>query len=157
MHDKRGRLPIMQQQKKKWFYPLAAGALSLCLIASTLANVPNAKAAADPTVELRILETTDIHVGLMNYDYYQDKPTDEYGLVRTSTLINQARTEKTNTLLFDNGDLIQGNPMGDYMARVDGLKKEGQVHPVYKAMNLMQYDVATVGNHEFNYGLDYMQ
>jgi 2',3'-cyclic-nucleotide 2'-phosphodiesterase len=153
----RRQLPLMQRQNKKWLYPLAAGALSLSLIVGTVSNVPSAKAAADPTVDLRILETTDIHVGLMNYDYYQDKPTDEYGLVRTATLINQARAEKTNTMLFDNGDLIQGNPLGDYMARVDGMKKEGEVHPVYKAMNLLQYDVATIGNHEFNYGLDYLK
>lgn len=102
------------------------------------------------------METTDIHVGLMNYDYYKDAATDEYGLVRTASLINKARTEKTNTMMFDAGDLIQGNPMGDYMARIDGMKKDGQVHPVYKAMNEIKYDAAIIGNHEFNYGLDYL-
>lgn len=108
------------------------------------------------TVDLRILETTDIHVNVLNYDYYQDKSTDEYGLSRTATLINQARAEARNSLLFDNGDLIQGNPLGDYVARVDPLQ-EGETHPVYKAMNLLDYDLGNIGNHEFNYGLDFLK
>lgn len=112
-------------------------------------------AEADTTVQLRILETTDIHVNVMAYDYYKDAPTDEFGLAKTATLIKAARAEVTNSVLFDNGDLIQGSPMGDYVARVQGLDK-GQVHPVYKAMNPLNYDAGNIGNHEFNYGLDYL-
>lgn len=106
-------------------------------------------------VELRVLGTTDIHTHLYPYDYYKDVETDEFGLAKTATLIKEARKEAKNTLLFDNGDLIQGNPLGDYKAKVDVLKK-GEVHPVFKAMGLLNYDAATVGNHEFNYGLDYL-
>ena len=108
------------------------------------------------TVDLRIMETTDIHVNVLNYDYYQDKSTDEYGLSKTASLITQARAEARNSLLFDNGDLIQGNPLGDYVARVDPLQ-EGETHPVYKAMNLLDYDLGNIGNHEFNYGLDFLK
>ncbi|MGG1617850.1 bifunctional 2',3'-cyclic-nucleotide 2'-phosphodiesterase/3'-nucleotidase [Paenibacillus sp. NRS-1782] len=109
------------------------------------------------TVNLRIMETTDIHAALMNYDYYADRETNEYGLINTAGLIQQARSETRNSLLFDNGDLLQGNPLGDYMARSKAFEKEGGVHPVYKMMNLMGYDAATVGNHEFNYGLDFLE
>jgi 2',3'-cyclic-nucleotide 2'-phosphodiesterase/3'-nucleotidase len=108
------------------------------------------------TMKLRIMETTDIHVNLVNYDYYQDKETDEYGLAKTATLIKQAREEVTNSLLFDNGDLIQGNPLGDFVARIQGLE-DGEIHPVYKAMNLLTYDGGNIGNHEFNYGLDFLE
>ncbi|MEI5907057.1 bifunctional 2',3'-cyclic-nucleotide 2'-phosphodiesterase/3'-nucleotidase [Bacillus spongiae] len=107
-------------------------------------------------VDLRILETTDIHVNLANYDYYQDDTTDKYGLVKTSTLIEEARNEVTNSLLFDNGDLIQGNPLGDHVAKIDVLE-DGETHPVYKAMNLLNYDAGNIGNHEFNYGLDFLE
>ncbi|PAQ13693.1 2',3'-cyclic-nucleotide 2'-phosphodiesterase [Bacillaceae bacterium SAOS 7] len=107
-------------------------------------------------VKLRLLETTDIHVNLMNYDYYQDKAVDKYGLARTASLVKAARAESENSMLFDNGDLIQGNPLGDYVAKVKGLE-DGETHPVYKAMNLMQYDVGNIGNHEFNYGLDFLE
>ena len=55
----------------------------------------------------------------------------------------QARAEAKNTLLFDNGDLIQGNPLGDYKAKVDVLE-EGETHPVFQAMELLDYDAATL-------------
>lgn len=107
-------------------------------------------------VRLRLLETTDIHMNLLAYDYYQDKDTDQYGLARTISLIRAARAEAPNSLLFDNGDLLQGNPMGDYVAKVQPLK-DGEVHPAYRVMNQLGYDAANIGNHEFNYGLDFLR
>lgn len=106
------------------------------------------------TIKLRVVETTDIHANIMDYDYYKDKPSDKIGLVRAATVVKQARGEVTNSVLIDNGDLIQGSPMGDYVA-AKGLES-GEVHPAYKAMNLLNYDVANFGNHEFNYGLDFL-
>ncbi|MGF1779654.1 2',3'-cyclic-nucleotide 2'-phosphodiesterase [Vibrio nomapromontoriensis] len=105
-------------------------------------------------IKLRIIETTDIHTNVMDYDYYKDKPSQKIGLARTATLVKEARKEVTNSVLVDNGDLIQGSPMGDYMA-AKGVK-DGDVHPVYKAMNQLNYDVGNIGNHEFNYGLDFL-
>lgn len=107
-------------------------------------------------LQLRLLETTDIHMSLLSYDYYQDKATDQYGLARTITLIKAARGEVTNSLLFDNGDLLQGNPMGDYVAKVKPLK-DGEVHPAHRVMNLLSYDAGNIGNHEFNYGLEFLR
>ncbi|WP_152958519.1 bifunctional 2',3'-cyclic-nucleotide 2'-phosphodiesterase/3'-nucleotidase [Trabulsiella odontotermitis] len=106
------------------------------------------------TVDLRIMETTDLHSNMMDFDYYKDSATEKFGLVRTASLINAARGEVKNSVLVDNGDLIQGSPLGDYMA-AKGLKK-GDVHPVYQAMNTLDYAVGNLGNHEFNYGLDYL-
>ncbi|MBT2640982.1 bifunctional 2',3'-cyclic-nucleotide 2'-phosphodiesterase/3'-nucleotidase [Bacillus sp. ISL-41] len=108
-------------------------------------------------VQLRIMGTTDIHTNLYNYDYYKGVAVPDFGLAKTATLIKEAREEEAgkNSLLFDNGDLIQGNPLGDYKAKVDVLE-DGEMHPVFEAMELLDYDAATVGNHEFNYGLDYL-
>jgi 2',3'-cyclic-nucleotide 2'-phosphodiesterase/3'-nucleotidase len=106
-------------------------------------------------LKLRLLETTDVHMVLMDYDYYQDKPSGEYGLARTASLIKAARGEVKNSLLFDNGDLLQGGPMGEYVARVKPLQP-GQVHPAFKVMNWLGYDAANIGNHEFNYGLPFL-
>ncbi|HCT8911026.1 TPA: bifunctional 2',3'-cyclic-nucleotide 2'-phosphodiesterase/3'-nucleotidase [Enterobacter hormaechei] len=106
------------------------------------------------TVDLRILETTDLHGNMMDFDYYKDTPVEKFGLVRTASLINAARGEVKNSVLVDNGDLIQGSPLSDYMA-AKGLKK-GEIHPVYKAMNTLDYAVGNLGNHEFNYGLKYL-
>jgi 2',3'-cyclic-nucleotide 2'-phosphodiesterase/3'-nucleotidase len=104
---------------------------------------------------LRIMETTDIHVNVLPYDYYADKPNDTMGLSRTASLIEAVRKEATNSMLIDNGDLLQGNPMGDYVAYEKGMK-DGDLHPIMKGMNLLGYECSTLGNHEFNYGLPFM-
>ncbi|GAP36596.1 bifunctional 2',3'-cyclic-nucleotide 2'-phosphodiesterase/3'-nucleotidase [Piscinibacter sakaiensis] len=123
----------------------------LCALA-VLAALP----AAAATLSVRILETTDVHMHLLDWDYYQDKPSAEYGLARTATLIKAARAEARNTLLFDNGDLLQGNPLGDWVARVKPLAP-GQVHPAMKVLNALGVDAANIGNHEFNYGLPFLR
>ena len=112
--------------------------------------------ASGSELTLRILETTDVHMNLLNYDYYQDKSTEQFGLAKTVTLIKAARTEAANSLLFDNGDLLQGSPMGEVMAKVKPLAA-GQLHPAYKVMNQMGYDAANIGNHEFNFGLPFLR
>lgn len=114
----------------------------------------------ESTVNLRILETSDIHVNLMNYDYYQTKTDNKVGLVQTATLVNKAREEAKNSVLFDDGDALQGTPLGDYVAnKIKDPKNPvdpSYTHPLYRVMNLMKYDVISLGNHEFNYGLDYL-
>ena len=104
---------------------------------------------------LRIMETTDLHVHVYPYDYYGDRPNDTMGLARTASIIDAIRAEATNSMLVDNGDFLQGNPMGDYIAYERGMK-EGDMHPIVTAMNVLGYDAGTLGNHEFNYGLDFM-
>ncbi|ACK95390.1 bifunctional 2',3'-cyclic-nucleotide 2'-phosphodiesterase/3'-nucleotidase [Bacillus thuringiensis] len=149
----------MKKSKKM----LAGATLAIGVIAP---QVMPATAHADEntgesTVNLRILETSDIHVNLMNYDYYQTKTDNKVGLVQTATLVNKAREEVKNSVLFDDGDALQGTPLGDYVAnkikdpknRVD----PSYTHPLYRVMNLMKYDVISLGNHEFNYGLDYLK
>ncbi|ATF94359.1 2',3'-cyclic-nucleotide 2'-phosphodiesterase/3'-nucleotidase precursor [Cedecea neteri] len=122
---------------------------SATLLATLIAASVNAA-----TVDLRIMETTDLHSNMMDFDYYKDTPTEKFGLVRTASLINAARGEVTNSVLVDNGDIIQGSPLGDYAA-AKGLKA-GEIHPVYKALNTLDYTVGNLGNHEFNYGLDFL-
>lgn len=104
---------------------------------------------------LRLMETTDIHVHVWPYDYYADEAVDTVGLARTAALIEDVRAEATNALLVDNGDFLQGNPMGDWVAYERGME-DGQMHPVIEAMNTLGYDASTLGNHEFNYGLPFL-
>ena len=131
-------------------FVLSAG---LVLLLSAVCLWSSAQAAE---IRVRILETTDVHMHLLNHDYYQDKVTDEYGLAKTWSLIKAARAEVPNSLLFDNGDLLQGNPLGDYVARVKPLQP-GHIHPAYKVLNQMGVDAANIGNHEFNYGLPFLK
>lgn len=113
-----------------------------------------AKETEGSTVKLRLLETTDLHGYLVPYDYQEGKPTNRFGLALTATLIKQARNEVENSMLFDVGDLLEGSALDEYIAQ-SGLE-QGEIHPVYEAMNLLNYDAATVGNHEFNFGLDFL-
>ncbi|MCB5174378.1 bifunctional 2',3'-cyclic-nucleotide 2'-phosphodiesterase/3'-nucleotidase [Microvirga lenta] len=124
--------------------------------AAALTGMPQLAWAAGPVVKLRIMETTDLHVNILPYDYYRDAKDDAVGLARTATIVKAARAEAKNSLLFDNGDMIQGSPLGDFVAYRRGMKK-GDVHPMVAAMNVLNYDCGTLGNHEFNYGLEYLQ
>ncbi|WP_133486450.1 bifunctional 2',3'-cyclic-nucleotide 2'-phosphodiesterase/3'-nucleotidase [Aliiroseovarius marinus] len=127
----------------------------LASTAGFIALHPYSVQASSNQAHLRIMETTDLHVHVFPYDYYSDRETDRVGLARTASLINDVRAEATNSLLLDNGDFLQGNPMGDYIAYERGMK-EGDTHPIINAMNTLGYDASTLGNHEFNYGLDFL-
>ncbi|AXY05734.1 bifunctional 2',3'-cyclic-nucleotide 2'-phosphodiesterase/3'-nucleotidase [Bacillus thuringiensis LM1212] len=147
----------MKKSKKM----LAGATLAIGVIAPQVlpATAHADEQTGESTVNLRILETSDIHVNLMNYDYYQTKTDNKVGLVQTATLVNKAREEAKNSVLFDDGDALQGTPLGDYVAnKINDSKKvdPSYTHPLYRLMNLMKYDVISLGNHEFNYGLDYL-
>ena len=123
--------------------------------AGLIALHPFSARAAANQAHLRVLETTDLPVHVFPYDYYSDRPVDTVGLARTAAHIGAVRAEATNSMLVDNGDFLQGNPMGDYIAYERGMK-EGDLHPVIAAMNTLGFDASTLGNHEFNYGLDFL-
>ncbi|AXC48953.1 bifunctional 2',3'-cyclic-nucleotide 2'-phosphodiesterase/3'-nucleotidase [Paracoccus suum] len=123
--------------------------------AALIALHPYAARAAANQAHLRIMETTDLHVHVWPYDYYADKPVDTVGLARTAALIEQVRAEAGNSILLDNGDFLQGNPMGDFIAYERGMT-ERLMHPIVSAMNVLGYDGGTLGNHEFNYGLQFL-
>ena len=164
LEDVRGRTLMLQIANKSMLMDVLAGRRLVDECVHEAQRTAMASAAApraagllsdNADLRLRILETTDIHVNLVNYDYYQDKPTDEYGLVKTATLIRQARAENPNSLLFDNGDLLQGSPLGDWVAKVRP-PAPGQPHPAHRMMKALGYDAANIGNHEFNFGLPFL-
>jgi 2',3'-cyclic-nucleotide 2'-phosphodiesterase/3'-nucleotidase len=104
---------------------------------------------------LALLETTDLHANVLSYDYYKLQADLSIGLERTATLIKQARAEFPNNLLLDNGDALQGTALADYQALVKPVAC-GETLAIYKAMNQLGVDGAGIGNHEFNYGLAYL-
>ncbi len=112
----------------------------------------NATAKPDETAaELRLIYTTDIHGQVTDYDYQGGKNVPR-GLNKVYTLIQEARSEVgDNYLTFDVGDSIM-NYTTDYIQAND----PAAVQPVYSAMAKVGYDAITLGNHEFDYGYDYL-
>src|SRR5271156_5003866 len=113
-------------------------------------------AGAKPRLRLRLIGLTDLHANLYPYDYYRDRPDNSVGLARAASLVRQARREAPNCLLFDNGDILQGTPLGDFAAQAI-ITAPTAIHPVIAAMNALDYAVATLGNHDFNYGLEALE
>jgi 2',3'-cyclic-nucleotide 2'-phosphodiesterase / 3'-nucleotidase len=107
------------------------------------------------TVTLALLESTDLHQTILSYDYYKLAADLTSGFERMATLIEHARTEFPNNALLDDGDTIQGTPLGEYQALVSPVACTQEL-AIYKAMDLFHYDAGNVGNHEFNFGLSYL-
>lgn len=110
--------------------------------------------ASSAPVKLRILQTTDMHGHLMD-ENDEGESVSDFGLVRTATLIKNERNENKNVLLFDTGDILEGNAFADYIFQTR-LMHLGQTHPVINVMNTLRYDAMTLGNHEFNYGIGFL-
>ena len=104
---------------------------------------------------LAVLSTTDLHFNVRSYDYFKLAEDKSYGFERTATLVRAARKEFANTLLVDNGDTIQGTALADYEATVKTIPCTQQLS-MYKAMGALSFDAGTLGNHEFNYGLPFL-
>ncbi|URM96776.1 5'-nucleotidase C-terminal domain-containing protein [Actinomadura madurae] len=133
--------------------------------ALALAGWPGSASAATHgrSVTITVMGTSDIHSHAVNWDYYKDA---EYadadgntvGLARVSSLVNQIRADRgrDRTLLFDAGDTIQGTPLGFYYASVEPITETGAVHPMARQMNAIGYDAVALGNHEFNYGIPFL-
>ncbi|MET7672760.1 bifunctional metallophosphatase/5'-nucleotidase [Micromonospora luteifusca] len=136
----------------------AAAAASAPLIAAAPAQA--AGPARPRTWDLTLLGTSDTHGNVYNWDYYRDAEYDDskqndIGVAKLATLINQIRRERRGkaTLVLDAGDTIQGTPLATYYAKQEPITATGEKHPMARAMNVIDYDAVTLGNHEFNYGL----
>ncbi|MEU8179729.1 5'-nucleotidase C-terminal domain-containing protein [Micromonospora sp. NPDC049044] len=136
----------------------AAAAATAPLIAAAPAQA--AGKARPRTWDLTLLGTSDTHGNVYNWDYYRDAEYDDskqndIGVAKLATLINQIRRERRGkaTLVLDAGDTIQGTPLATYYAKQEPITATGEKHPMARAMNVIDYDAVTLGNHEFNYGL----
>ncbi len=130
----------------------AAAAIAM---AGCAANPVSHAPADGARAEIGILETTDLHTNVMSYDYFKLADDSSLGLERAATLVKAARNDFPNSLLFDDGDTIQGTALADYQALVAPPACDQEL-AVYKAMDSLNYDAGTIGNHEFNYGLGYL-
>lgn len=104
--------------------------------------------------EIVVVSTTDVHGRLRGWDYYADTAESTRGLTRAATIVDSVRAANPGrVILLDAGDLLQGNPFTFVAARVT----KDALNPVIAAMNVMSYDAAAIGNHEYNYGVPYLE
>lgn len=120
--------------------------------------------AAPPTssvpatrAKLRILATTDLHMHLLAHDYFSDADNAPFGLARVASRIAHHRSTAENCLLFDNGDLLQGNLLADFLARDGPGANDYRPHPAIALLDRLGYDAATLGNHDFSHGIRFLR
>ena len=123
-------------------------------IAATGLTLPGAaellRAQGADRFDLVVAATTDVHGRLRAWDYYANAADPARSLAAAATVVDSVRRANPgHVVLVDGGDLLQGNPLTFVAAKVNPTP----VHPVIAAMNVMQYDAAVIGNHEFNYGV----
>lgn len=101
---------------------------------------------AQETKKLTLLQTSDVHSRIEPITQQGDRNYGQGGFVRRATFLKQFRNENQNVLLFDCGDISQGTPYYNIF--------KGEVE--IRLMNEMGYDAMTIGNHEFDFGMDNM-
>jgi 2',3'-cyclic-nucleotide 2'-phosphodiesterase (5'-nucleotidase family) len=127
----------------------AFGLCALILACTPPAQLPRTSGAID----LVIATTTDVHGRLRAWDYYANRAEAVRGLTRAATIVDSVRAANPGrVILLDAGDLLQGNPLAYVAARVS----RDRINPIIAAMNAMRYDAAAIGNHEYNYGVPYL-
>src|SRR6266581_3583281 len=105
------------------------------------------------TAHIVVVATTDVHGRVLGWDYVRDAATPG-GLSRAATALETLRARyPANLVLVDAGDLLQGNPFATYFGRYD----KRQPQPIVDALNALQYDVVTPGNHDFDFGVDFLR
>jgi 2',3'-cyclic-nucleotide 2'-phosphodiesterase/3'-nucleotidase/5'-nucleotidase len=127
--------------------------LSVCVVACAGTVGPPATAAVGPdSLTLVIAGTTDVHGWLRGWDYFAGAPDTTRGLARAATIVDSLRADHPGrVVLVDAGDDLQGTPLTNI-----ALRDSTRPNPIVAAMNVMRYDAAVIGNHEFNYGLGYL-
>ena len=96
------------------------------------------------TKHITILHTNDVHSHIDPFSPDDKRNANKGGVARRATIVEAIRKENPNTLLLDAGDIFQGTPYFNYYG--------GELE--FKLMSMLKYDVATIGNHDFDNGID---
>jgi 2',3'-cyclic-nucleotide 2'-phosphodiesterase/3'-nucleotidase len=105
---------------------------------------------AQSEVEVKIIQTSDVHGAILPFDFINNKAVD-FGLAHVLTYVKQERNkENQEVILLDNGDLLQGQPTVYFSNYMDSIEQ----HIIPRVMNYMAYDAATIGNHDIETGPD---
>ena len=109
-----------------------------------LSNIGINTIISPETKKITILHTNDVHSHIDPFPADHPRNANMGGAARRAALIENIRKEEENVLLLDAGDIFQGTPYFNYYG--------GELE--FKLMSMMQYDLATMGNHDFDNGID---
>jgi 2',3'-cyclic-nucleotide 2'-phosphodiesterase / 3'-nucleotidase len=140
-------LKALKQKLKQCFATVTAAALIFGAAVGTTPHKAQAEEPAQPEeTKITLLGTSDIHGRFYPWDYDLDAANTSGSLTQLYSIVKQVREENPNTILVDIGDMIQGNSAE--------LFNSHELSPAMVAMNEMGYELWTMGNHEFDFGLD---
>ena len=109
-----------------------------------LGGLTVSSANASNTKKITILHTNDVHSHIDPFGPNDGRNANKGGVARRASLVESIRKENPNTLLLDAGDIFQGTPYFNYYG--------GELE--FKLMSMLKYDLATIGNHDFDNGID---
>jgi len=127
------------QNRRTFIRNLGAGGLGVFIL-----NSPMQAFAKNELIQLTILHTNDFHSHIDPFPKDAARNAGEGGMAKRAAMIQQIRDEQKNVLVFDAGDIFQGTPYFNYF--------KGELE--LKLMTEMGYDAATIGNHDFDNGIE---
>lgn len=130
--------------RKKFLKTIGGGSLALAMTPNLLFGQGLDLLAEKSEYKLTILHTNDQHSRIEPFDSSYTKNPNQGGFARRASLIQKIRQEEPNVLLLDSGDIFQGTPYFNFFG--------GELE--FKLMSMMGYDAATMGNHDFDNGLE---
>jgi len=110
----------------------------------SLGSTPFNLLAGNDFIKISILHTNDLHCHIEPFSEGNENTAGKGGLARISEMVKRVKSENENTLLFDAGDMFQGTPYYNYF--------KGEL--MLQLMSAVGYDAGTIGNHEFDDGLE---
>lgn len=125
--------------KRRDFIIQTSAATAITLSGFGLSSFSSAK-----TKRITILHTNDTHSHLDTFPQTDAKFPNQGGAAKRATIFNKIKNENPHTLILDAGDMFQGTPYFNYYG--------GELE--IKVMNMLQYDAGTIGNHEFDNGIN---
>ena len=130
-------------------------AITMTIVSTSMyfAQKQETTAATFESADIRFIFTTDLHGRLTPMDYELGEPYNTGSLAKAYTLIQDARAEKKegNSFTFDVGDVLY-----DYTTENIFEMDPKAIQPMFQAMRMVNYDAIVLGNHEFDYGYDYI-
>jgi 5'-nucleotidase len=126
--------------KRRYFIQQTAASTALI----TLGSLGLQSFSTSTVKKITILHTNDVHSHIDPFGPDDGRNANKGGIARRATLIESIRKENSNTLLLDAGDIFQGTPYFNYYG--------GELE--FKLMSMLKYDLATIGNHDFDNGID---